>query len=214
MRLLNTNQKSGPIIMNGILYYTQYQGSIANPTGWIAIDLYTGKTLWTTDSPLTLPSPIGSGSTLSLNNAGQGPCTVLRCGQTLYYVSPNEYGALTYLWSTGTPAQVAAATNIAPTVMVDHFTGAATASMTYNMFDASTGNYILSIVNGTAMTLTEDNNGNLIGYYVNSTTETLNQWNSTLCVQNYDLVTGYNTNIWEWRPPQGSIIPFSYGLQW
>ena len=129
-------------------------------------------------------------------------------------MSPNQFGALTYLWSTGTPAIVAAATNIAPTVMVDQFTHAATASTTYNMFDASTGNYILSIVNGTAMTLTEDDQGNLIGYYINSTTETLNEWNSTLCVQNYDLATNFNTNIWEWRPPQGAIIPFSYGLEW
>ena len=37
------------------------------------------------------------------------------------------------------------------------------------MFDAMTGNYILSIVNGTSMTLTEDDHGDLIGYYVNST---------------------------------------------
>jgi len=206
--------KFAPIKMNGIMYYTQYQGTIANPTGWVAVDLYTGKTLWTTDYPLTLPSPIGSTSTLQPNVASAGPCTVLRCGQTLYYVSPNQFGALTYLWSTGTPAIVAAATNIAPTVMVDQFTHAATASTTYNMFDASTGNYILSIVNGTAMTLTEDDQGNLIGYYINSTTETLNEWNSTLCVQNYDLATNFNTNIWEWRPPQGAIIPFSYGLEW
>ena len=35
-----------------------------------------------------------------------------------------------------------------------------------------TGNYILSIVNGTAMTLTEDAGGDLIGYYVNTTAGT------------------------------------------
>ena len=31
-----------------------------------------------------------------------------------------------------------------------------------------TGNYILSIANGTGMTLTEDAGGDLIGYYVNA----------------------------------------------
>ncbi len=30
------------------------------------------------------------------------------------------------------------------------------------MYDADTGNYVLSIVNGTSMTMTEDSNGDLI----------------------------------------------------
>ena len=75
------------------------------------------------------------------------------------------------------------------------------------MFDAMTGIYIMSIVNGTAMSLTVDPAGDLIGYYVNATAgtqinqstpindnigpilskvtttgPTLNMWNSTLCI--------------------------------
>ena len=38
--------KFAPIIMNGILYYTEYPTASTNPTGWKAIDLYTGTTLW------------------------------------------------------------------------------------------------------------------------------------------------------------------------
>jgi hypothetical protein len=203
-----------PIIINGILYYTEYPESIANPAGWAAVNLQTGQTIWTTDTPTTLPSPIGSGSTLTPNNPTEGPPTVLRCGQILDYTSPNQYGALAYLWSTGTPASVAAATNIATIVMHDPYTGANTVSTTWNMFDAMTGEYILSIVNGTAMQLTEDANGDLIGYYVNATSQTLNCWNSTQCIINYDLQTKYNINVWEWRPPQGAIIPFKDGIMW
>ena len=35
--------KFAPIIMNGILYYTQYPVSSTNPTGWSAIELKTGQ---------------------------------------------------------------------------------------------------------------------------------------------------------------------------
>ena len=37
----------GPIIMNGILYYTEYPGSVTNPAGWAAVNLQTGQTIWT-----------------------------------------------------------------------------------------------------------------------------------------------------------------------
>ena len=80
---------------------------------------------------------------------------ILRCGQILNYVSPNAFGGRAYLWTVGTPAAVKAATGTA----------------TWNMHEASTGNYILSIVNGTSsMSITNDEGGDLIGYFVNSST--------------------------------------------
>ena len=39
----------------------------------------------------------------------------------------------------------------------------------WNMYDALTGMYILSIVNGSTLTLRTDEMGNLIGYYINNT---------------------------------------------
>ncbi len=86
------------------------------------------------------------------------------------------------------------------------------------------------------MTLTEDANGNLIGYYVNETAGTqtvmgtininigpaptlvtttgpsLNEWNSTECI----LAASWAAQSagWEWRPPQGGIIPFGDGVVW
>ncbi len=76
--------KFSPIIMNGILYYEQYPGSIQDPIGFTAVDLRTGQTLWTNSPP--------AGNTT----------TTLKYGQILDYVSLNQYGALAYLWTTGT----------------------------------------------------------------------------------------------------------------
>ena len=195
--------KFAPVIINGVLYYTQYPGSAINPTGTVAVDLYTGKTLWTLTDPLTLPATtisLGNGTIIPVATVNsKGAPTVLRCGQILDYVSPNQYGGLTYLWTTGTPAVVANATNVQA------------GSTTYNMFDAMTGTYILSIVNGTAMTsLMEDAGGNLIGYYVNATNAnapTLNMWNSSLCIP----IPGAG---WRWQPGQGVILNFANGIVW
>ena len=83
------------------------------------------------------------------------------------------------------------------------------------MYDAMTGAFILSIVNGTSMTLTEDDNGNLIGYYVNSSTAnayrspTINMWNSTQAILYPNgQPTGFSS--WLWRPPLNTFIQFSH----
>jgi len=162
--------KFAPIIMNGVLYYTQFPGASSNPTGWVAIDLHTGQTLWT------------------YNTTTQ----ILRCGQLLDYVSPNQYGSFAYLWSTG---------NI-PGVPIK------AGSTTYNMYDAMTGNYILSIVNGSAMTITEDEQGNLIGYYASG--GNLTCWNSTQCI----IAETNGPAAWMWRPRQGGILNFNSGIMW
>ena len=188
----NYEPKFAPVIMNGILYYTMFPGSADNPAGWAAVDLYTGKTLWT------------------LNTTDD-----LRCGQILDYVSPNQYGGIAYLWGTTTNGAMLTGT-------ISEFYPITQ----YDMFDAMTGQYILSIVNAVGMTLTEDQGGNLIGYYINTTyaipgdplspivAESLNMWNSTVAIDNYGFATGENTNSWMWRPPQGASIPFQDGVQW
>jgi hypothetical protein len=121
------------------------------------------------------------------------------CGQVLSYVSPNQFGGLSYLWS------------IENTVSPN--TG-----RTYGMFDATTGDWILNIVNGTSFSkIVEGDDGTLLGYYVNSTDNTLVMWNSTRCIlvgqapQYYGVSTAES---WMWRPPQGGSVPFYYGIQW
>ena len=67
--------KFAPIIMQGILYYVQYPGASTYPAGW-AVDSTTGETIWTKNTT-----------------------EVLRTGQIINMITPNQYGALAYLWS-------------------------------------------------------------------------------------------------------------------
>ncbi len=174
--------KFAPIIMQGILYYTIYPGASTHPAGWAAVDLHTGETIWTKETT-----------------------ELLRCGQIINMITPNQYGALAYLWSIPQSA--------------GGFMGAQT---TYYMSDAMTGDYILTIENATSMTLTSDDNGDLIGYYVNSSNPyepTLNMWNSTRCINLSPYVTNYGgggptPDQWMWRPPQNVVIDFAPGIQW
>lgn len=173
-----------PIVINGVLYYNWYPGASTSQEGWVAVDLYTGQTIWT-----------------------QNITTVqLRCGQVLDYNTPNQYGGLAYLWgSSGT---------------------------TWSMYDAMTGNWILSIINSPGgIQFINDANGDMIAYYVNSTAGTqiiqgikvttpsggrlLECWNSSEAIQ---YPNGYTPGVtavsWQWRPVQGSSITWSAGIMW
>lgn len=181
-----------PIIINGILYYTQYPGSTANPVAWIAVDLRTGREIWKNDA-----NNMGGGNPAQTALLATGQVSNLYMGQVLNYVSPNQFGGHAYLWSTGNLTMG----------------GSKAGTTNWNMFDAMTGMYILSIVNGTSMTVTRDDHNNLIGYYVNSTSPggpTLNMWNSTQCI-----IVGTNgLTAWQWRPTQNAKIEFKNGIMW
>jgi outer membrane protein assembly factor BamB len=64
-----------PVIMNGVLYYTQFPGASTNPTGWTAVDLRSGRTIWNQNITETLVT-----------------------GQILNFESPNQFGGIPYLW--------------------------------------------------------------------------------------------------------------------
>jgi hypothetical protein len=181
--------KFAPIIMQGILYYTMFPGSSTYPAGWAAVDLHTGKTLWTKNTT-----------------------ELLRTGQIINMITPNQFGGLAYLWSVSLAG--------------GGFFGSQTQ---YNMYDAMTGNYILSIVNATSMTLTSDDNGDLVGYYVNTTNAipgnpfspvtaaSLTMWNSTRCINLNIPNYGGGPSVadqWMWRPPLGATLDFKLGIQW
>ncbi len=179
--------KFAPIIMNGILYYTNYPGSSSYYTGWTAVNLKTGETIWTKNTT-----------------------DLLRCGQILNMITPNQYGGLAYLWSVPSSGG-----------------GFMAAQSTYRMYDALTGDYILTIENGTSMQLTSDERGNLIGYYVNSSSpfatagspRSISMWNSTRCINVGQGGFYYGggsapADNWMWRPAEGSVIDFSNGVQW
>ncbi|MFB3888395.1 MAG: PQQ-binding-like beta-propeller repeat protein [Candidatus Bathyarchaeia archaeon] len=67
--------KFEPVIINGVLYYTRYPGSVTSPEGWEAVDLRTGETLWV-----------------------QNISAPLRMGQVLAFKSFDQYGGTPYLW--------------------------------------------------------------------------------------------------------------------
>ena len=114
----------------------------------------------------------------------------LVCGQVLSFISPNQFGGIPYLWS------------IEPTTSPN--TG-----RTYGLYDATTGNWILNIVNGTSFSkIVEADDGTLLGYYTNNTDNTLNIWNSTKCIQGKN-----EAQFWYWRPQQGAELPFEDGIQ-
>jgi len=179
--MMSTSQyecKFAGIVINGVLYRTLEPGSLTSYMGWEAIDLRTGEQIWWQNKTAA---------------------HWLRMGQVMQYVSPNQYGGLAYLWSTGEPT-------IAPNT-----------GQTWGMYDAMTGGWILSIVNATNPTWAYGERGDLLGYYVNSTSKTLNMWNSTRCLmlgQNPQQVTVSTEDNWQWRPKQGGYIDFKLGIQW
>lgn len=169
--------KFGGIAMNGILYYTQEPGASTSYMGWKAVDLRTGKEVWTQNQSAT---------------------NWLRMGQVMDYVSPNQFGGMTYLWST-------------------QETKAPNTGSTFGMYDAMTGGWILNVVNATSPTWAYGEQGELLGYFINQTSKTLNLWNSSRCIllgqtpQQAGVSTADN---WMWRPKQGSEIDFKLGIQW
>ena len=187
--------KFSPIIMNGVLYYTLIPGSSTSPEGWVAVNLRTGQTIWT-QTPVTagMPGATTSGTVVASGTAASGTTTLLR-GQLCDYTSPNQFGALEYLWASE------------PTV-------APNKGSTYGMYDGMTGNWICNIVNGTSASWVEGSYGEMLGYYINSTSNTMNLWNSTQAIMAYGNKTLQNTNWWLWRPPQGANVPWKYGIMW
>jgi hypothetical protein len=199
--------KFAPVILNGVLYYTEFPNSNQDPAGITAVDLRTGKVLWEkTGLNYTVPQLqqglIGTSGGVSGSGA-IAYTTSLRCGQILNYISPNQFGGLAYLW-------------------VQQPTIAPNTGATYGMWDAMTGTPILTIVNAPAasglapLNLVESENGDLMGYFVNATNPnapTLNLWNSSQAIL-YPNGKGPGYNNWSWRPVAGSTIQFSAGTMW
>jgi hypothetical protein len=87
------------------------------------------------------------------------PQASISFGQIYNYISPNQGGTFAYLWDTNGPGG------------------------TWKMYDAWTGQYMLSLTNVPTGTMVLDNfwggPGNILIYSLNSTTGTLSMWNSS-----------------------------------
>jgi hypothetical protein len=148
--------------------------------------------------------------------------SVLRCGMATQWKTANMYGVIgPYIITTG--ALPASETGGKAIVNV---------GTQYNMYSALTGEYVLSIVNGSSLNLKTDANGNLIGYYLDSTAGTKNTYGpaapfggspvtGTYTVTNSSTpyLTCFNLslalgNAWGWSPSQNTVIDFKYGITW
>ena len=179
-----------PVIINGILYYTNYPGAHSDPMGWSAINLQTGQTEWIQSSPTTLNSPFNT--------------ELLRNGQTISVTTVNQFGGMAYLWGVSSDGTTYS--------MYDAMTGNFILNIT-NVPFAPYGPLIES-VNGGVGSITEDAHGDLSVYYVDATNPNapmLDLWNSTLAI------LGGPANavgVTHWRPELGANIPWSEGIQW
>jgi hypothetical protein len=161
--------KFQPIIINGRLIYNRPLGS-SYYDGVECLDLRTGEEIW-----------FQNGSSVSL-------------AQIYDYESPNQHGAIPYLWSTS--------------------------GTTWTMADAFTGKQILSIAGaptaggffGTIGTKTAyGDDGSLLVYLLDGSNNWLSLWNSSQCI---GPASTAGPAAWMWRPPLGGVLNWSTGIMW
>ena len=146
--------------MNGYLYTNMPQDTSSNAGGAQCINLRTGQQVWWQNITLSV-------------------------GQVLDYESPNQHGAIGYLWSTGT---------------------------TYKMYDPLTGDLLLQLANASTGRVTMDAQGDMLVYIVNGPGHWLAMWNSSYAP--YMAPGSVGTNAEQWRPPLNTIQDWRAGIQW
>jgi outer membrane protein assembly factor BamB len=126
-----------------------------------------------------------------LNYFANGSQDTLLCGQIYVYKTMNTYGGQAYLWATRS-----------------------TGGVNYlDMFDAATGNYVLSISgSGSGGAFGRQNfegaDGSLLQLYTNSSggRTSLTLWNSSHCLN--------PTDSQFYSLPQNGVIPYNQGIMW
>ena len=110
----------------------------------------------------------------------------LTCGQIYDYVSGNETGVVPYLWSIDT---------------------------TYRMFDAFTGDLILSFANASKGTVVYGDDGTMFVYVLDGVNNWLAMWNSTKAFLENGMIsfTPNNKPLWSLRT---ETFDWRKGIQW
>ncbi len=173
-----------PIIINGVLYYNFYPGSSTSLEGWVAVDLFTGQTLWIQNYTTT----------------------TLRLGQVLNYVSPNQYGGLAYLWgSNGNIWSMYDAMTGNWILNIINSPGGV------QFVPDPSGDLIAYYVNSTAGTqiiqgvpVTTPKGGAMLQCW--NASEAIQYPNG--------YIPGNTSVSWQWRPPQGANITWASGIMW
>jgi outer membrane protein assembly factor BamB len=129
-----------------------------------------------------------SGLTLGIGTFGNTPAyPMINCGQIYDYVSPNQFGGIPYLWYLRAP--------------------------NYYMYDANTGNWILTVNNAMTGTPVYGDDGSILVYVLDGTHNWLAMWNSSMLSGMYPTATQPNA-LWMWRPPDGATLDWRTGIQW
>ncbi len=186
------NKFTPPIIMNGRLYYNQFSQVTGGTTmsGFNCVDLRTGELVWSSNGtgngqPVDVQLQ-GFGNTWSTLNPGY---PALVAGELFNYESPNQHGVIPYLWAIG---------------------GLGTTTR-YDLYDAFSGRWILSLGNASTGTNIIGPNGELLVYILNGQRNWLALWNSTKAIP---LPAQNGTDAWQWRPPVGKTLDWREGIQW
>jgi hypothetical protein len=127
-----------PIIISGVLIYSEYPLLNNNPESWKAVDLRTGEVLWS-----ELP---GTGATIP----GASTAEKLRMGQTVKFHSMQEYGSFSLLYSTSTVNN--------SFKLYEPFTG----EYVGNITNTISSSYVMDI------DATHENPGSIFGYYISA----------------------------------------------
>jgi hypothetical protein len=180
-----------PVIINGVLYYNAPKEP---REGFYAVDLRTGETLWWQNSTGPVTELGLKPADNELEYFGYAGITF---GQVFNYRSPNEEGGRAYLWYMG------------------HERGAWGPEI-YKLYDAATGQLILTFANASEGTSVGGNsfaritgpNGELLVYLMNGFGSWLALWNSTKAIG-----TG-GPSGWTFRPEIGATLDWQRGIQW
>jgi hypothetical protein len=128
------------------------------------------------------------GETIGLSTFGTTTAyPMISCGQIYDYVSPNQFGGIPYLWYLGSPY--------------------------YYMYDANTGNWLLTLNNALRGTPVYADDGSLLEYILDGNHNWLVMWNSSLVTGMYPYGTQANAGFL-WRPPEGQTLDWRTGIQW
>ncbi len=170
---LSYEEHYNPLILDGKIIFTEHYLDQTVVYDTRCIDLYTGEDIWT------------------LNN------TSIAFAQVVDIDTPNEHGALAYLWDTGPGGLFAAA------------------SSTWKMYDAFTGRYMCTIENVTwggaggfgVSTAIPGPKGEILAYTINSAQNRMILWNSTKVLYN-------PTFLDTWGPTIGAVYNGNRGIEW
>jgi outer membrane protein assembly factor BamB len=177
--------KFGAVIINSILYYTEYPGAGTNPTGLKAVNLRTGATVW--DKNITDP---------------------LRCGMIINFVTGDQYGAHAYLFTTNSWEGFAIPYSAlaAPTTwkMYDAMTG----NWILNIAGVQASDTLVEGPNGEILCYYTNSSAAGTSLSMWNSTLCISQGSQA------NLFYAVYSSKEIWRPVTGVTIPWSAGIQW